>query len=80
MQAAVEEGTARSMALPGCSVAAKTGSAQNPHGKPHAWMVAFAPTEAPQVAVAVIVENGGAGDTVAGPIAREVLEACSPSN
>ncbi len=75
MQAAVEEGTARSMALPGCSVAAKTGSAQNPHGKPHAWMVAFAPTEAPQAVVAVIVENGGAGDTVAGPIAREVVEA-----
>jgi peptidoglycan glycosyltransferase len=74
MQAAVEQGTARVVALRGHSVAAKTGSAENPHGRPHAWMVAYAPADAPRVVVAVVVENGGSGATVAGPIAREMLE------
>ncbi len=73
MAQAVEKGTASRMALPGYSVAAKTGSAQVMHGEPHAWMVAFAPRQAPRVVVAVVVENGGAGGTVAGPIARELL-------
>jgi len=75
MQEAVEKGTAGSVDLGGYRIAAKTGSAQNPHGEPHAWMVAFGPVPAPRVVVAVVVENGGAGGSVAGPIAREVLKA-----
>ncbi|MDB5027584.1 MAG: cell division protein FtsI/penicillin-binding protein 2, partial [Candidatus Eremiobacteraeota bacterium] len=42
-------------------------------GRSHAWFVAFAPAEAPRVAVAVIVENVGYGGTYAAPIVREVL-------
>ncbi len=40
----------------------------------HGLFVAFAPFEEPQIAVAVVVENGGGGSTVAAPIAREVIE------
>ena len=40
----------------------------------HAWFIAFAPLPAPQIAVAVLVENGGGGSSVAGPVARQVLD------
>lgn len=43
--------------------------------KKHAWFIALAPVEAPKIAVAVLVENGGGGSSVAGPVAREVLDA-----
>jgi penicillin-binding protein 2 len=41
----------------------------------HAWFIAFAPADNPMVAVAVLVENGGGGSSVAAPVAREVLDA-----
>jgi len=44
-------------------------------GSPHAWFVAFAPAEDPQIVVAVVIENGGTGGSVAAPVARAVLEA-----
>lgn len=40
----------------------------------HALFIAFAPADAPRIAVAVIVENGGSGGAVAGPIARRILD------
>jgi peptidoglycan glycosyltransferase len=73
MVAVVARGTGTSAALAGVTVAGKTGTATNPHGPAHSWFVAFAPAEAPRVAVAVIVENGGYGAAVAAPIVREVL-------
>ena len=41
----------------------------------HAWFMAFAPADDPAIALAVLVENGGGGSSVAGPVAREVLDA-----
>ena len=41
----------------------------------HAWFVAFAPVDKPVIALAVLVENGGGGSSVAAPVAREVLDA-----
>jgi len=41
----------------------------------HALFIAFAPIEAPEIAVAVLVEHGGGGSSVAGPIARQVIDA-----
>lgn len=41
----------------------------------HAWFIAFAPADDPLIAVAVLVENGGGGSSVAGPVAREILDA-----
>ena len=78
----VEGGTGTAAQIPGVSVAGKTGTAQHGEGaNPHAWFVCFAPAEAPQIAVAVIVLDGGSlgseatGGQVAAPIARSVLEA-----
>ncbi len=41
----------------------------------HSWFIAFAPAEAPRIAVAVLVENGGFGASAAAPIARKVMDA-----
>ncbi len=41
----------------------------------HAWFIAFAPADAPKIALAVLVENGGGGSSVAAPVAREVMDA-----
>ena len=40
----------------------------------HAWFIAFAPVDNPQIALAVLIENGGGGSSVAAPIAREVID------
>ena len=45
------------------------------YNRKHAWFMAFAPADAPAIAVSVLVENGGGGSSVAGPVAREVLDA-----
>jgi len=73
MVGVVKRGTGTAARLPDVTVAGKTGTATNPHGRSHAWFVAFAPAEAPRVAVAIVVENVGYGGTYAAPIAREVL-------
>jgi peptidoglycan glycosyltransferase len=69
----VRSGLGRPAALPGVTVAGKTGTATNPHGRSHAWFVAFAPAEAPRFVVAIVIENVGYGGTYAAPIARRVL-------
>ncbi len=73
MVAVVERGTGTTAALPGVTVAGKTGTATNPFGAPHSWFVCFAPADHPRVAVAIVVENAGYGAAVAAPIARDVL-------
>jgi len=40
----------------------------------HAWFVAFAPIEDPQIALAVLIENGGGGSAMAAPVARQVID------
>ena len=44
------------------------------HLKDHALFIAFAPVEKPQLAIAVIVENGSHGGSVAAPIARAIFD------
>lgn len=61
----------------GIPVAAKTGTAESGAGDPHAWFAGytFAGLEnRPDIAIAVLVENGGEGSVVAEPIFRRVLE------
>ncbi len=75
LAAVVSRGTAASIQIPGLAVAGKTGTADNPHGKPHAWFAGYAPADAPQLVVAAVVENVGFGAEFAGPIVRRVLQA-----
>ncbi|MBD3223488.1 MAG: penicillin-binding protein 2 [Caldithrix sp.] len=74
MHRVVNGGTGWLGKVQGIDMAGKTGTAQNPHGDTHAWFMAFAPYEFPEVAVAVIVENAGGGGAVAAPLARKFLE------
>lgn len=73
MVACVERGTGKAAALPDVAVAGKTGTATLATGTAHAWFVAFAPADAPRVAVAIVVEHGGYGGVAAAPIARRVI-------
>lgn len=72
--------------LSNVQVASKTGTAevggtQQQTQPPHAWYIAFAPAQKPEIAIAVIVENGGdrglgaTGGKVAAPIGRAVMNA-----
>jgi penicillin-binding protein 2 len=60
--------------IKGIAVAAKTGTAENPHGKDHSVCIAFAPRENPQIALAVYVENAGWGSRAAASIAGLLIE------
>jgi peptidoglycan glycosyltransferase len=79
----VEQGTANPAAIPGVTVAGKTGTAESglPDVPPYAWFVSFAPAQDPQVAVAVLIQKADidrseiAGGRLGGPIARAVMEA-----
>jgi penicillin-binding protein 2 len=85
-----QRGTARASGMDAdYTIAGKTGTAQvvaiaqgaeydasklSEFQKDHALFVAFAPVEDPKIAIAVIVENGGSGSSVAAPVARKVMD------
>jgi peptidoglycan glycosyltransferase len=85
MMVAAENSYRNEGKIAGVSIAAKTGTAE--HGAdpkntpPHGWYVAFAPANNPQVAIAVVVEDGGdrnleaTGGSLAAPIGRAVIGA-----
>jgi penicillin-binding protein A len=82
MIGAVARGVSSNASINGVSVAGKTGTAQNGDGEPYTlWFTGFAPADNPQVAVAVVVANGGGigqagrGNSLAAPIAKKVMEA-----
>ncbi len=68
------DGTGRGARVPGIEVAGKTGTAQNPGKDHHAWFVAFAPYNNPEICIVVFAENGGKGGEVAAPIAGKILK------
>ena len=82
MVGAVSSGVSSNGRIPGVRVAGKTGTAQNGAGQPYTlWFTGFAPAENPQVAVAVVIANGGGigqrgfGNLLAAPIAQKVMRA-----
>ncbi|MEX2147852.1 MAG: penicillin-binding protein 2 [Candidatus Rokuibacteriota bacterium] len=74
-------GTGGAARIPGLDIAGKTGTAQtianskSDKGEDHAWFASFAPVNAAEVVVVVMVERGGKGGQVAAPIARQILNA-----
>lgn len=77
MSLVVSEGTGSKLSGQSYHAAGKTGSAEfsNIKGESHAWFTGYASTEEKgSIVVTVIVENGGAGSTVAVPIARQVFD------
>jgi peptidoglycan glycosyltransferase len=81
----VAQGTGSSGAVPGYTVAGKTGTAEiDANTPPHAWFVGFVPADDPQIVVAVLVENGGdvgwgvGGGQIAAPIASSMMDAYLP--
>lgn len=60
---------------PNIRVACKTGTAEvGTDGTPHAWFTFFAPADRPEIVATVLVEEGGQGSSVAGPIARKIAD------
>jgi peptidoglycan glycosyltransferase len=75
MVAVVTNGQAN-VGVTGIQVAGKTGTAETGvDGNSHAWFLAIAPVEKPTIAIAVIVENGGHGGSVAAPVAGQIIQA-----
>lgn len=56
-------------------VAGKTGTSETGETDPHAWFVGYAPAEAPEIVIAVMIEHGGEGPTIAAPLFRKLVEA-----
>jgi penicillin-binding protein 2 len=74
--AVVAEGTGQAMndgSIP--LTAGKTGTSEVIGQKDHSLYVAFGPADKPEIAIAVVVENGGFGSVAAAPIAKEVFQA-----
>ena len=71
----VTDGTASGLKSDKYEAAGKTGTAENSTGSDHSWFIGYASTdEVADVAISVIVENGGAGSTSAVPIAKKVFD------
>jgi penicillin-binding protein 2 len=75
MEQVVAGGTGGAARVPGVRIGGKTGTAQNSSGQDHALFICYAPVERPEIAIAVVVENGGHGGSTAAPIAQKALEA-----
>lgn len=82
MIGAVSRGVSSNGRITGVEVAGKTGTAQNGKGQPYTlWFTGFAPAKNPQVAVAVVIADGGGlgqggvGNSLAAPVARKVMQA-----
>ncbi len=73
LEAVVSEGTGRTAQVEGIAVAGKTGSAETPRGRPHAWFAGYAPAHDPRIVVVVLVEHGARGGLAAAPLAGEVI-------
>ena len=79
MVVSVSQGVASAAAIPGVSVAGKTGTAETGIGDGRSfWFTGFAPADAPEVVVAVVIEGSsveGTANAIASPVARAVMEA-----
>ena len=56
------------------SIAGKTGTAETGSGRDHGWFAGYVPAEDPQIAFVAVLEHGGSGGRVAGPLAKGLVE------
>jgi penicillin-binding protein 2 len=66
-------GTGKRARVEGVSIGGKTGTAQYSKGRKHAWMIVFAPFEAPRYAIAMILEDSVSGGITVAPRIRHLL-------
>jgi len=67
-------GTGRTANVPGLNMYGKTGTAQNPHGKPHGWFIGYSKLKDFPFAVVVFIEHGISGADIAAPVAGQLLK------
>jgi penicillin-binding protein A len=89
MESVVQDGNLVNAQVAGMRVAGKTGTAEAPEGEPHSWFISYAPADDPEIAVAVMVENGGVIDdegyaatpavSIAGEMMRTYLDRPAPA-
>ncbi|MDR7418675.1 MAG: penicillin-binding protein 2 [Armatimonadota bacterium] len=79
LRAVVAGGTGTGAAVEGLDMAGKTGSAENPRGRPHAWFAGYAPADRPALVVIAFIEHGYRGGITAAPIVKAVFEAAKPA-
>lgn len=82
LRAVVAEGTGKALISPDLPPAAgKSGTAEAPPGKAHAWFGGYAPYDKPEIVVVAFAEHsGGGGGSVAAPMVRQVMEAYFKNN
>lgn len=69
-----ENGTGKRAKPEGVTAAGKTGTAQNPHGRTHAWFAGFAPYDNAKICIVVFLEHGGHGGLEPAEIARGIFQ------
>lgn len=70
-----ENGTGKRARLEGVTICGKTGTAENPGGKTHAWFSGFAPFDNAKISLVVFLEHGGKGGLEPSEIAKEIFAA-----
>ncbi len=76
LEEVVLTGTGKAVRMKETSIAGKTGTAENGNKRPdHAWFAGYVPADRPQVAFVVVLEQGGSGGKVAGPVAKKLVQA-----
>ena len=75
MQEVVIQGGFTEAQIEGMKVAGKTGTAESGNGSPHSWWITFAPADDPEIAMCVMIENGGRADRGALPVAGRLMQA-----
>jgi penicillin-binding protein 2 len=60
--------------IKGLDIFGKTGTAENPHGEPHAWFIGYGLKNDKMMSIVIMLENGGHGGEVAAPIARSIFK------
>ena len=66
--------------IPGLIIYGKTGTAENPHGDPHAWYITYGEKNGQMISIVVLIENGGSGGTYATPISKNIYNFYFNSN